>query len=309
MQATLIENNGNGKTAYDSLVLSDPKAFSALNNKLSLKIVKSLAESPASPIDISRRMKIHEQKVYYHMRKLEKAGIIYIISNEKRQGMVAKIFSVVSPVISAKLYEKGVEIKENIKTTTEPIISEILKPFIENNKLNAKLIIGDPSPHGEYDSGGMEGAHISDITFFLGKIVDSVDFPTYRLDTETTETDLQNNLILIGNPKTNIIIKKIVQDLPIKFNSTFDIIQSSNRHYKDDRVGFIVKLDNPFLKNKKILVIGGLRSRGIRSASTALTRRIGDRLKSLKSFDNFVIIVQGLDKDGDKIIDDVIFLE
>ncbi len=84
MQATLIENDGRGRIAYDSLILSDPKAFSALNSKLAFKIVKALADSPASAIDISRKLKIHEQNVYYHVRRLERAGIIYTISNEKR---------------------------------------------------------------------------------------------------------------------------------------------------------------------------------------------------------------------------------
>ncbi len=308
MQATLIENNGKGRTAYDSLILENPKAFSALNSKIALKIVKSLAESPVSAIDISRKLKIHEQKVYYHVRRLERAGIIYTISNEKRHGMIAKIYSVVSPVISAKLYDKGVEIKERSELNIPSTLLEFFKPFIQNGRLDTKIIIGDPAPHGEFDSVGMEGAHITDLIFFLGKMVDSIEYPTYKLDTEVTDNDLKNNVILIGNPKTNTIVKKLVENIPINFNSAFDAIQVKNNLYKDDRIGFISKFDSPFARNKKVLIIGGLRTRGIRAATIALTRYI-DKFNNVKSFDNLTLVAQGLDKDGDKIIDDIIFLE
>lgn len=308
MQATLIENNGNTRMAYDSLILDNPKAFSTLNSKLAFKIVKSLAESPVSAIDLSRKLKIHEQKIYYHVRRLEKAGIIYTISNERRHGMTAKIFSVVSPMIAAKLYDKGVEIKEKSELNISSALSDFFNPFIHDSRLDTKIIIGDPAPHGEFDSVGMEGAHITDLIFFLGKMVDSIEYPTYKLDTEVTDNDLKNNMILIGNPKTNTIVRKLVDSFPINFNSTFDAIQVKSNLYKDDRIGFISKFDNPLARNKKVLVIGGLRTRGIRAATIALTRYI-DKFKNVKSLDNLTLVAQGLDKDGDKIIDDIIFLE
>ena len=311
MQATLIENDGGGRIAYDSLVLDNPKAFSALNSKVAFKIVKSLAGSPASAIDVSRKLKIHEQKIYYHVRRLEKAGIIYTISNEKRHGMIAKIFSVVSPVIAAKLYEKGVEIKEKSEINIPPLLVDFFKPFIEDGRFNAKVIIGDPSPHGEYGSAGSEGAHVTDLMLFLGRFLSSFTAQNYKLDTEVREADLKNNLILIGNSRTNAVIDKVNSHSPIYFDLQKNSIASkiTEKTYKDDRCGIISKFDSPFNKEKKILIIGGLRTRGTRAAIISIFKVLDNNFLNLKDTENVHYVVQGLDKDSDMVIEDAIILE
>ncbi len=311
MQATLIEDNGNGRVAYDSLILVEPSAFAVLNSKTSLKIVKSLAETPASAIDVSRKMKIHEQKVYYHMRKLEKAGIIYTISNERRHGMIAKIYSVVSPVIAAKLHDKGLEVKENGFIELPEQSKNLLSPFVLNGIMDSKLIFGDPYPHGAYDSGGSEAAHLTDFILMLGMICKSMHSPSYKLDTEVREVDMKENLILIGNAKTNTIINKVNSALPVYLDPEKNILKSrmSGDSFKDDRIGYISKINNPFNSKKFVLVIGGIRTRGIRAAVIFLINHISETLKNLKSSDNLSVVVQGLDKDGDMVIDSIKVLE
>lgn len=311
MSAILVETNNNGKKAYDSLVLEDPKVFSVFNSKLAMKIVKALAESPAPAIDVARKLKVHEQKIYYHMRRLEKAGIIYTISNERRHGMIAKIYTVVSPVIASKLFDKGVDVKETITTSTSKVVLEFFKPFIEDGKLNGKIILGDPSPHGAYNIGGMESAHIVDLTLFLGKFMNTFDYPNYKLDTEVKNQDLKNNLILIGNNATNSIIDKVNSSSPVYFDNQKHTIVSkkTGNIYKDDRCGIISKFDNPFSKNKKILIIGGLRTRGIRAAVISLFKLVSNDFLNVKNTENLHYVVQGLDKDSDMVIDDSVILE
>lgn len=311
MQATLIENNGTGRIAYDSLILDNPKSFSALNSKLALKIVKSLAESPASAIDISRKLKIHEQKIYYHVRRLERAGIIYTISNEKRHGMIAKIFSVVSPVIAAKLYDKGVEVKDSgkINLFSQDVYS-FFEPFITEGKLNAKIVLGDTYPHGKYDGSATEGPHITDFMLFLGNILTQLDFPHYTLDTEVKSNDLTNNLILVGNPKTNVIIDKVNnENLPIFFDKEKGLVSKhTSKVYDDARVGVIMKMKNPFNPDKCLLLIGGIRSRGVKAAMIAMTQHINSICTGFKK-DYGAKIIQGLDRDGDSIIESIKILE
>ncbi|MBI1978566.1 MAG: winged helix-turn-helix transcriptional regulator [Candidatus Aenigmarchaeota archaeon] len=310
MQATLIENDGNGRVAYDSLILSDPKALSALSSKLALKIVKTLAEAPISAIDISRKLKIHEQKVYYHTKKLEKAGIIYTISTEKRHGMTAKIYSVVSPVIAAKLHDRGMKIKDDDTFQMPVNISEFFSPFVTDGKLNAKIIIGDPSPHGKYNIGGTEGSHTIDLMLLIGRFLKSLEKANYKLDTEIRDHELKDNLILIGNNKTNAIIDKINSHLPLYFDLEKNSImsKSTGKSYKDDRCGLIVKYPNPFNKDKMILVIGGIRTRGIRSAIISIFKLLDNGL-NFSNKGNFNFVVQGFDKDSDMIIDDAVILE
>jgi len=312
MQATLIENDGKGRIAYDSLILNDPKAFSVLNSKTALKIVKSLADSPASAIDVSRKLKVHEQKIYYHVRRLERAGIIHIISNEKRHGMIAKIYSVVSPVIAAKLHYKGVEVKEEVRQILSEDLLKVLTPFISDSSLNAKIIIGDPISHGKYDSPSTEGPHSIDLMLFLGQFIRQFTFPHYILDTEVSEEQLKQNLILIGNPKTNMIIDKINNNLPIYFDPAREwavVSKFTKEIYNDPRMGVIMKIDNPFALGKKILLIGGSRTRGMHAAVIAFTKYISKISSSANNNDNIFKIVRGVDNNGDKVIDDVRFIE
>lgn len=312
MPATLIDSNERGKTAYDTLVVSDPTLLSTFSNRLCLKIIKVLSENPCCPMDVARKLKIHEQKIYYHLKKLEKAGIVYTISSERRHGMIAKIYSVVSPVIAAKLFEGGSEVKEDsFNIIPSPTFRNFFSPFIENGKLHAKIIVGDPHPHGKYDTGGTETAHISDLLLFLGKFLEEFNFPNYKLDTEIIKEDLKNNLILIGSNRTNTIIEKMNSHFPIRFDSEkLAIISSKTQNtYQHDGIGIVLKTKNPFNPKKTVLLIGGLRARGMRSATICILKYLENKFKNLKATDEVAIIIQGLDKDGDRTIDDVKFLE
>lgn len=312
MPATLIETNANERIAYDSVFLSDPTALGSLRNKLSLKIIKSLAESPACAIDIARRLKVHEQKIYYHLKNLEKAGIVYAISNERRQGMIAKIYSVVSPVIATKLFDKGIEVKENIDLGVSRDILNFLSPFVDGGKFNAVIIIGDSYSHGRFDASSTEGSYVLDFLIFLGRFIVNWEFPHFKIDVKVHNDDLKNNLILIGNNRTNSVIDKINDKLLINFDdSGKEVITSkiSNGNYSDPRTGVIIKATNPFDETKKILILGGIGRRGIQASSLAVTKYLTQLMQSIKSFDDISKVVKGFDKDGDDVIDSIKILE
>ena len=306
----MIQNKDNKRVAYDSLVVSKPRMLSALNSELAIKILEEMARQPSCPMDVARKLKIHEQKVYYHVRNLEKNGFIYPVSTEKRYGTVAKIFSVVSPVIATKIFEGGFELKDESKLIP-PETLKLLSPFIEDGILNAKLIIGDPAPHGKYDSGSVEAVHALDFVIFLSQFVKEFNFPHYKLDTEIKDEDLKNNLILFGNPKSHTIIEKINSHLPAYFDVEKNVLLKKNngKSYQDERTGVIVKSINPLNPEKKILYIGGVGFKGIRASVIAFTKYFNILTAKLQDQDNFAVIVEGLDKDGDSIIDDVKFVE
>jgi DNA-binding transcriptional ArsR family regulator len=212
MKAVLIEDGDNGKKiAHNSLVIDDPKIFSALDNPISLKILKTLAETPNSGMNISRKLRIDEQKIYYYLRKLEKAGIIYPISSEKHRGMVSQIYTIVSPVISAKLVDNGVEVK-NVGKVMPPDTAEFFAPFVENGSINCKIIIGNTKTHGKYEARAVDSPYLIDFLLFLGSMTHNFDHShiSYRFDTDVTDDELKNNnLILIGNPKINSVTDRI----------------------------------------------------------------------------------------------------
>jgi hypothetical protein len=71
----------------------------------------------------------------------------------------------------------------------------------------------------------------------------------------------------------------------------------------------IIKTKNPLNAKSSILLLGSLRTRGINSSIICILKHIEHMFKNLKTNDEIAIVVQGLDKDGDKIIDDVKILE
>jgi len=302
----IIEETKEGKKAYKTLIIK-PQHLKVLNSELAFKILHELAKKPACAMDVARRLKQHEQKIYYHLRRLEKAGVIKLIRREERVGALAKIYSVSYPFLSVKLFDGNYIL--DVKTKVEEL--KFLKPFVEKGKLNAIIVIGSPDPHGKYVAQASDGSAAIDLALFLGKFLTHVDL-NYKLDTELRNRDLKNNLILIGGPKANILIDKINKKLPIYFDPRhdFDIVSTFTKSvYTDDDVGVIIKMESPFVKNKEIMVLSGKRFKGTRAAIVALIKR-SKQLEDGNRFDNGIArVVKGIDRDSDGRIDDIEFLE
>ena len=49
------------------------------------------------PLEIARHLGIHEQIVYYYIRRLAKAGAITVEREENKKGATAKYYRTVSP--------------------------------------------------------------------------------------------------------------------------------------------------------------------------------------------------------------------
>jgi len=302
----VVEEREEEQKAYKTLVL-EPRNLNVLNTELSLKILKELSKKPSCAMDISRKLKEHEQKIYYHLRRLEKSGIIKVIRTEERVGAIAKIFSVSSPFLSVKLFDG----EHLVDVKTKPRELEFLKPFVEKGKLNSTIVVGSPDPHGKYGAQASDGSVAIDLALLLGSFLDHTH-PNYRLDTEIRENDLKDNLILIGGPKTNILIDKINDKLPMYFDTKheFNIVSTFSKSvYADDDIGIIVRMKNPFAKDKEILVLSGKRFKGTRAAILALVKYLKKLEVGNKYDEGIARIVQGIDRDADGRIDDVEFLE
>ncbi len=308
----LVEDTEKGQKAYPSLLIDNPRLFSILSNDLALKIIRELGRRPSCAMDVARQLKVHEQKVYYHIRKLEKLGLIKVDRIEERVGAMAKIYSPVSSVVSFKLFD-GEHIND-VKTKAGEL--RFLKPFVEDGKFNSIIVVGSPDPHGKYKAPASDGYCAIDLGMFLGRFINDAGIPYYKLDTQVRQEDLKKNIILIGGPKTNIIADKINKKLPIYFDYSkefleWNIVSSlSKTVYRETQIGFIARIPNPFSEGKEILVFSGKGFRGTRAAVLAFIKHLKKIMKgnSVKS-DTIAKVVQGIDMDSDGIIDEVEFLE
>ena len=280
-----------------------------VGSELAVKILKAIYEKPDYPLGIARRLGVNEQKVYYHIKHLERAGIIEVADRVEKSGSTAKIYRLKSKSFFFKLGEFE-EANKIIQVRNE---SSFLKEFIHEGELNAKIIVGSPDPHGPERARSRDGYYGIDLALFLGTFLNYVPDLSVKLDTEVRESDLNNNLILIGGPVINKVSEKVNNYLPIFFkkDSGWNLFSKlSNKTYSDEETGAIVKIDNPFFKGKKVLLIAGKRYSGTRAAITAMLKHF-DEVKKGNSKDPNVKarVVLGLDLNSDGIVDDVEFLE
>ena len=282
-----------------------PEDASTVSSELANKILNLLAKEPMYPIDIAKTLKIHEQKVYYHIRNLEKAGIIKVVKKETKQGATANFYSLSEPAFVIRFKDFEATSKVDIKNE-----SEFLETFIKNGQLDSLIIVGSPDPHGPDKARSRDGYYGMDLALFLGTFLNYVPKFNVKLDTEVRDEDFQSNLILIGGPVVNKVVEKVNPKLPIKFENGNIKSTISNEIYPQDECGLIVKTKNPFNPDKCILVVAGKRFSGTRAAIIAF-------LKDFKKITSgnvhnssvYAKVVEGIDLDSDGIIDDIEFRE
>lgn len=281
----------------------NPQEIKALANPTRLRILNELKKEPAYPNQLAKRLKMHEQKVYYHINELKKAGVLTVVKTEEIKGSIANYYGVKADAFGIELssdYEKI-----NLKTG-----SAKLKSFFKEFINNGIIVVGSPLPHGPFKAVARDGHYAAQLGLIIGSLTSINEFRV-RLDTDVVnEKRLKENMILIGGPGTNLITQKINKHLPVKFNEDnyWTSIKSKSDEYTDETCGLIIKVSNPFNPSKTVIILAGLRVQGTKSCIIGLMKQ-ADEL--LEDYDNgvFVRVVKGFDFDGDGKIDGVEILE
>jgi hypothetical protein len=310
-QHFLLRTDGKKHIMHPVRVFDSPETIKAFSSRLGWRVFRELAE-PACPIDIARKLGVHEQKVYYYIRGFKKAGLIKEVGSEARLGATARFYQAKYNSFCVSLGDSSPQRELNISS---PAHLRLLKPFVEGGNLNAKIIVGSPDPHGPWKARASDSCCAIDFALFMGAFTSGKEAPNYSLDTEVRDSDLKGNLILIGGPTVNMVTRRINNILPVSIDlrGTPKIKSNlSGNAYKDDEVGMIVIVDNPFDRKRgsKILVIAGNRFQGTRSAILAWIKHL-DKIMSGNNNDKRVVakVVRGYDMDGDGVIDSSEVLE
>ncbi len=300
------------KAGYTSLPAQEinPEDAKNISSELAIKILRLLSLKPMYPIELAKELKVHEQKVYYHIRNLERAGIIKVVRQEGRQGAVAKYYALEKPAVVVRFRE----MEEAHKLFSSRSSAEFLEPFIRDGQLNALIIVGSPDPHGPEKARSKDGYYGMDLALFLGTFLSYVPKSNVKLDTDAREEDIkQNNLILIGGPVVNRITELANPKLPVRFDEKQHwaiYSTASDSSYPSDESGLIVKAKSPFNPEKSILVVAGKRYFGTRAAIIAFLKHFDELAKgnvhdrTLKAR-----VVEGIDLDSDGLIDEAEFRE
>ncbi len=304
----LLRHGKRVNKAHPIKVLDGPAGLRPLTSELGWRVFREMV-TPACPIDVAKKLGVHEQKVYYYIRKFRKAGLIREVQREQRHGMVARFYQARDVCLGLVADKKHFE---NVQIPVAPAFRS-LEPFVSGGKLNCRIVVGSPDPHGPYKTRASDSCCAIDLALFLGSFTDGKIAPNYKLDVEVRPKDMRGNLVVIGGPTVNMVADKLNRHLPIQIERGDEISmfsKLSGKRYFDEEIGFVCLARNPFSPRSKVLVLVGKRFQGTRSAVIAFIRHM-DEVLAGNRFSRGVQarVVRGFDMDGDGIIDAVEFLE
>ena len=311
----LLQANGNTQEIKEINIISDSQKLKTILGSLSWKILTLLSTKEMYPLEIAKQLGMHEQKIYYHIRKLAKAGAITAAREEKKKGATARYYKTVSLAFGIE-FPQGYKPIQNICTLSinEPL-QAFFKEFINNGVFDGKIVVGSPLPHGPFKTSARDGHYAAHLALFLGQFAKMPAEFVVKLDVDVkVEKEEKNNLILVGGPGTNLLTQDINDYLPIKF-----IMQSSEQGfllgglssrktsqvYTSDVSGVVAKIVNPWDSTKCIVVLAGNKAVGTKACVLALTNFWKKTLEKYKGEDTFAVAIHGFDLDGDGKVDSI----
>jgi DNA-binding transcriptional ArsR family regulator len=316
----LLQDDGKTQRVKEICVMQDAQKLKMILGTLSWKILTMLSKEAMYPLEVARQLGVHEQKVYYHIRKLAQAGAITVEREEKKKGATAKYYKTVSPAFGIE-FPKGYKTVQNISLLNlDEKIQRFFNEFISaKGVLEGKIVVGSPTPHGPFKTSARDGHYAAYLTLFMGQFAKMPQDFAIKLDVDVkAEKEEKNNLILVGGPGTNLLTQEINEHLPIRFN-----MQSSDegfllgglsskktgRVYTADAAGLIAKIVNPWDKTKRIVVLAGNKAVGTKACVLALTNFWKKTLQGYHDKETFAVAIQGFDLDGDGKVDSIEVME
>jgi DNA-binding transcriptional ArsR family regulator len=316
----LLQEDGDAQKVKEISIMDDAHNLKMILGNLSWKILTMLSKEEMYPLEIARQLGVHEQKVYYHIRKLAKAGAITVEREEKKKGATAKYYKTVSPAFGIEFPMGYKTIQKISLLNIDAKIQRFFNEFVdERGVLEAKIVVGSPTPHGPFKTSARDGHYAAHLTLFIGQFAKMPKDFAIKLDVDVkAEKEEKNNLILVGGPGTNLLAQDINEYLPIRFN-----MQSSDqgfllgglssektaRVYTADAAGLIAKIMNPWDKTKRIVVLAGNKAVGTKACVLALTSFWKKTLQGYRGERSFATVIQGFDLDGDGKVDSIEVME
>jgi DNA-binding transcriptional ArsR family regulator len=316
----LLQDDGQTQKVKEISIMQDAQKLKMILGKLSWQILTLLSEKEMYPLEVARHIGVHEQKVYYHIRKLAKAGAITVTKEEKKKGATAKYYKTVSPAFGIE-FPHGYKTIQNLSVQVmDEKLQEFFKEFINGNGvLEGKIVVGSPTPHGPFKTSARDGHYAAHLTLFLGQFAKMPTEFAIKLDVDVkAEKEEKNHLILVGGPGTNLLTQEINESLPVRFNMQSSdqgfllgglTSRKSSSVYTADVAGLIAKIVNPWDKTKRILVLAGNKAVGTKACVLALTNFWKKALQKYSGEDTFAAVIQGFDLDGDGKVDSIEVLE
>ena len=300
----------------ETRVVEDVSKLRPLLNKDCMGIFSELKKQPSYPAELAKKLGMNEQKAYYYIKQLKNAGLIEVKKEEEKKGAIARYYgtTIDSFSIVPNLDDTGKNTKILKMHNRQSDLPEFLSEFTSKGVFSAKMVVGSPDPHGLYKARARDGHLSAELAAFIGAHTSGLELPLIFLDTMVNDLNKENsNLIIIGGPVTNKLAEQANQFLPIKFSPSGGNwaikSEATGKEYLEDSVGVIEKIQHPYYKGKWLLLIAGKRNTGTIAAIHALAKKTSKATKTKDGSKEFARVVEGLDLNGDGLIDEVEFKE
>ncbi len=308
----LVEETLGGPVAREAETIDKPARIGAISSPLAWRILQELAKAPDYPNALADRLKVHEQKVYYHVRRLEAAGFLKVIREESKRGAAARVLAPTADAFAILLKSRTAPVPFPALPRSG-IVSRFLQEFSRGGTFDGSIVVGSPYPHGPFVTTARDSPYAVQLGFFLGRLFAAPKGLVTRLDTEVKAAGAgRENLILVGGPVANIIMMDLNPHLAVNFDwKQVWHVDSSRTHrtYAEEHVGILAKVPNPWNPSKTIVVLSGLHYQGTLSSILGLTEFTDEVLEGYEPGRDFYRVVSGEDRDGDGRIDTVSLLE
>ncbi len=313
----LIKETRKGCISKNVFLCNSVKKLRIIGNPFCFKILKMLSKKEMYPMEIAKELRIHEQKVYYYIKLLLKEGLIKNTRIVEKKGGMARYYKNIYDSIAVEISEGGEPFSQST-LLNEPLIQNFFKEFNNNGVFNGKIVVGSPDAHGPFKSRARDGHYAIYLGIFLGGFLKLPKDFIVKLDVDVkAEKMIEENLIVVGGPGPNSVSSEINKHLPVQFNIKpggngylFGGLFSkrTGRTYNEDTIGVIVKMKNPFNKDKTIILLAGNKAVGTKACVMALCNNWKELLNNYES-EEFYAVIQGFDLDGDGKIDNIEVLE
>ncbi|HUI01675.1 MAG TPA: winged helix-turn-helix domain-containing protein [Nitrososphaerales archaeon] len=308
-QKVLVDPDQRDGLAKRVLADTDPSGFFPAAAGLGHKILRILAKGPDYPSNIARELKLYHQVVYYHMKRLEKAGLVQRVSEKTVRGGKASLYALTSGGYAVEFDVKGVEFASPSTLSRSEKLGEFLKEFISpEGRLEGWIVVGSPEAHGPNRTQGRDGHYAIQLGFALGQFVRlPTTFPV-KLDVDLKAEKLQgSNLLVVGGPRTNLVAAELNPHLPIRFseeNFFGSIVDAAGRRYMSEFDSVVAKVANPWDASKVCVAAAGLSGAATKAAVIGLTN-MADTVLAKYNGGEFAAVLHGVDMDGDGKVDSV----
>lgn len=308
----LVEETTGGVVAREADVIERPARIGALSSPLAWRILMELAKTPDYPNSLAGRLKVHEQKVYYHVRRLEAAGFLRVIREEAKRGASARVLAPTADAFAVLLKPRGAPVPFPALPRAG-VVSSFLGEFSRDGRFEGAIVVGSPYPHGPFLTTARDSPYAVQLGFFLGRLFAAPKGLVTRLDTEVKAIGPgREHMILVGGPVANIIAMDLNPHLEVSFDwREAWRVESARTHrsYAEEDIGLVAKVRNPWNPERMIVLLSGLHYRGTLSSILGLTEFSDEVLDGYESGRDFYRVVSGQDRDGDGRIDAVTVLE